>query len=169
MNVRAVGASAGPVIFRYETAAGDCEAVREIVTSTGFFNPDEVRIAVELVDERLSSGPASGYFFVFAEHDGGVLGYACYGPIDGTAGSFDLFWIATHRGAQGRGLGRLVLGETERLVRAAGGRRLYAETSGRPQYAPTRAFYTRSGFLREAELADFYGPGDAKVFFVKVL
>jgi ribosomal protein S18 acetylase RimI-like enzyme len=98
-----------------------------------------------------------------------VLGYSCYGPIAGTAGSFDLYWIATRREAQRRGLGRQLLRETERLVREAAGRRLYVETAGRAQYDPTRAFYAREGYLREAELADFYGPGDAKVFYVKVL
>ena len=59
--------------------------------------------------------------------------------------------------------------ETERLIRAMGGRRVYAETSGRAQYEPTREFYLRLGFDREAELADFYAPGDAKVFFVKAI
>jgi hypothetical protein len=50
-----------------------------------------------------------------------------------------------------------------------GGLRVYAETSGRPQYEPTRAVYERLGFFREAHLKDFYAPGDDKVFYVKVL
>lgn len=157
------------IAFRDEVTAADVAAVREIVASTGFFNPEELGIATELVEAHLSAGAASGYFFLFAEEHGRVLGYSCYGPIAGTAGSFDLYWIATRREAQRRGLGRQLLRETERLVREAAGRRLYVETAGRAQYDPTRAFYAREGYLREAELADFYGPGDAKVFYVKVL
>lgn len=157
------------IALRRDVVTADAKVVGDIVAATGFFNADEVDIAIELVEERLEIGDASGYYFVFAEVDGEVLGYTCYGPIDGTQESFDLYWIAIHPGRQGRGIGRLLMDETERMIRAMGGRRVYAETSGRAQYEPTRAFYLRLGFDREAELADFYAPGDAKVFFVKVL
>jgi GNAT superfamily N-acetyltransferase len=143
--------------------------VRGIVSSTGFFSAAEVVIAVELVEDRLAFGDPSGYFFVFAEEAGRALGYTCYGPIAGTAESYDLYWIAIHRDHQSRGLGRVLMSETERMIRSAGGRRIYAETSGRPQYEPTRVFYERLGFRRETRLKDFYAPGDDKVFYVKVL
>jgi GNAT superfamily N-acetyltransferase len=157
------------ITFRYEPVLEDCAAVRAIVASTGFFNPAEVGIAVELVEERLARGERSGYFFVFAEREDEVPGYACYGPIDGTEGSFDLYWIAVDHGRRGHGLGRALMRATERLVRAAGGRRIYAETSGRPQYEPTRRFYERLGFIAETRLRDFYAAGDDKVFYVKAL
>ncbi|MCU0563325.1 MAG: GNAT family N-acetyltransferase [Desulfobacterales bacterium] len=157
------------ITFRYEPVLEDCAAVRAIVASTGFFNPAEIGIAVELVEEWLESGAASGYLFVFAERDGAVLGYSCYGPIDGTEGSFDLYWIAVDHGRRRQGLGRVLMQETERLVREASGRRIYAETSGRPQYDPTRRFYARLGFIAETRLRDFYAPGDDKVFYVKAL
>jgi ribosomal protein S18 acetylase RimI-like enzyme len=157
------------VAFRYEASPADMQAVGEIVSATGFFNSAEVDIAVELVEDRLAFGDASGYFFVFAEEAGRVLGYTSYGPIAGTAESFDLYWIAIQGDQQGRGLGRILMSETERMIRKAGGRRVYAETSGRPQYEPTRLFYERLGFAQEAQLKDFYAPGDDKVFYVKVL
>jgi GNAT superfamily N-acetyltransferase len=157
------------VAFRYEITRVDVEAVRGIVASTGFFNPAEVDIAVELVEDRLAFGDASGYFFVFVEEAGRVLGYTCYGPISGTAESFDLYWIAIHNDHQSRGLGRMLMNESEHMIRKAGGRRVYAETSGRLQYEPTRVFYERLGFFRETQLKDFYAPGDDKVFYVKVL
>jgi hypothetical protein len=50
-----------------------------------------------------------------------------------------------------------------------GARRVYADTSSRLQYKPTRAFYLACGYVREAILADFYAPDDGKVIFVKVL
>lgn len=157
------------IVFRYEAAPSDMQAVGDIISSTRFFNPAEVDIAVELVEDRLAFGNASGYFFVFAEEAGNVLGYTSYGPIAGTAESFDLYWIAIHRDQQSRGLGRVLMSETERMIHKAGGRRVYAETSGRPQYEPTRVFYERLGFSRETQLKDFYAPGDDKVFYVKVL
>jgi len=169
MPTRSTPTTGTRIAFRYDVIPSDLQTVAQIVASTGFFNAAEVEIAVELVEERLEFGDASGYFFVFAEQAGQVLGYTCYGPIAGTEKSFDLYWIANHRDHQGQGLGRVLMQETERLIRDFGGRRVYAETSGRPQYEPTRVFYERLGFVRETHLQDFYAPGDDKVFFVKVL
>lgn len=161
--------AAGPRPFRYETTPADRRHVRDIVISAGFFSPAEVDVAVELVDERLAKGPAGGYHFVFADRTGQTCGYACYGPIAGTAASFDLYWIAVEASCRGGGLGKMLLAEAERLIRAAGGRRVYAETSNREQYTPTRAFYEHCGYRLEAILADFYAPGDDKAIYVKVL
>jgi D-alanine-D-alanine ligase len=158
-----------PWSFRHEVTPADRDVVRAIVESTGFFNPAEVEIAVELVDERLAEGPASGYHFVFAERDGRAGGYACYGHITGTAASYDLYWIAVEAPHRRGGLGWRLLDESERLIREAGGQRIYAETSNRGQYAPTRAFYQRCGYHLESLLKDFYAPGDDKAIFVKAL
>lgn len=159
--------------LRHELHAGDEEAVREIVESTGFFTPAEVDIAVELVQERRAKGDASGYHFVFldapAAEGARPLGYTCYGAIGGTLVSFDLYWIAVANAQRGRGLGRVLLAETERRIAAAGGRRIYVDTSSRATYVPTRAFYQRSGYVQEALLTDFYAPGDGKVIFCKVV
>ncbi|MDZ7371200.1 MAG: GNAT family N-acetyltransferase [candidate division KSB1 bacterium] len=158
-----------PATFRRTVLPQDRESVREIVTSAGFFYPAEIPIAVELVNERLEKGEASGYHFIFAEIDGKTVGYACYGPIPCTMASWDLYWIAVHQKVRGQGIGKALLRECEAAVRNAGGRRLYIETSGRELYAPTRAFYLANGCILEATLKDFYAPGDDKCIFVKVL
>jgi len=155
--------------FRTEVRPADREAVRDVLESSGFFYPEEIDVAVELVDERLARAEASGYFFDFAERDGRVAGYSCYGPIACTRASYDLFWIGVHQEQRGRGLGRLLLGRAEEDIRRRGGRRLYIETSSRPLYEPTRGFYLACGYRLEATLEDFYGPGDGKVIFVKAL
>ena len=155
--------------WRYDVERGDSRKIRELVAKTGFFYPDEVAVAEELVEERLTKGPASGYHFVFAELEGHVAGYACYGPIACTRDSYDLFWIAVDPDWQGHGIGRLILAESERCIRAFGGRRVYIETSNREQYQSTRGFYLCCGYACEATLAEFYGPGDDKVIYVKAL
>jgi len=157
------------VELRTEARPDDRATIRRIVESTGFFHPPEVDVAVELVDERLRRGDASEYFFVFAERDGHVLGYACYGPIACTLASYDLYWIAVDAAERGQGLGRDLLQVTEGLIAGRGGLRVYAETSGRDQYEPTRNFYERCGYDREAVQKDFYAPGDDKVMYVKVV
>lgn len=155
--------------LRYKAVQADAGAIRRLTESTGFFYPHEVDVAEELVLERLSKGDASGYYFVFAEQGGRLVGYTCYGPIACTAVSFDFYWIAVDPGFQGKGLGRMLVNETERLIKTAKGERIYVETSQRPLYDSTRAFYERCGYAAESILKDFYGPGDGKVTYCKVL
>jgi len=159
-----------PCRLRTQATPADRNAVRSILASTGFFYPGEIDIAVELVDEHLAKGDASGYHFVFADSAAGdVLGYACYGQIPCTLASYDLYWIAVDQHHHSRGLGRMLLDEVERQVKAAGGQQLYIETSNREQYQPTRHFYLRCGYQQAALLADFYAPGDDKVIYAKRL
>jgi ribosomal protein S18 acetylase RimI-like enzyme len=157
------------ISFRYEVSPADCQTVRAIVASTGFFSQEEIDVAVELVEERLAKGPPSGYHFVFAERDGQVLGYTCYGPIALTAASYDLFWIAVDQAHQGQKIGKILLAKSEELIRAAGGRQVYIETSNRGQYASTRGFYLRCGYQEVAVMKDFYDIGDDKVIYERVL
>jgi ribosomal protein S18 acetylase RimI-like enzyme len=156
--------------WRDQVRDGDIEAVRSLVAATDFFSTEEVTFAAELVEERVSRGPESGYSFILAEEEGGRLaGYSCYGPIAGAPGRFDLYWIVTRPARQRSGLGRELIARTEAAISAAGGKRVYAETSSRDQYAPTRAFYRACGFRKVATLADFYADGDGKAIFAKDL
>jgi len=155
--------------WRYELHPEDPERIHKLVEITGFFNPEEIDVAEELVRERLAKGEPSGYYFVMSEHYGRLVGYTCYGPIAGSANSFDLYWIAVHPDFQRLGMGRRLVKETERLIHKAGGRRIYVETSQRAQYASTRIFYENCGYRLEATLKDFYAPGDGKAIYCKKL
>lgn len=155
--------------FRYEPCKKDVEDIRRIIESTNFFHPYEVDVAIELVEERLIKGPASDYYFIFLEKDDKLIGYSCYGPIPCTASSFDLYWIAVDPVYQRKGAGRMILDETERLIKEAGGTRIYVDTSQSEIYNTTRAFYQRCGYNFESVLEDFYAPGDGKVVCCKVL
>jgi len=153
--------------WRSAVMADDVGRVRSLVASTGFFNAAEVDVAADLVTERLSKGIRSGYHFILAERGSGLVAYACYGPIEGTQGSFDLFWIAVAPEEQGKGLGPQVFARAETAMRKAGAKRIYVDTSSSDRYAPTRGFYQRMGFEEDARLPDFYAPGDSKVIYVK--
>ncbi|HAH65992.1 MAG TPA: acetylpolyamine amidohydrolase [Rhizobiales bacterium] len=155
--------------WRSAVMADDVGRVRSLVASTGFFNAAEVDIAGELVTERLTKGTRSGYHFVLAERGSTLVAYACYGPIEGTRGSFDLYWIAVAPEEQGKGLGVQVFTRAEAAMRKAGAKHIYADTSSSDRYAGTRGFYQRMGFTEEARLSDFYGTGDGKVIYVKAL
>jgi GNAT superfamily N-acetyltransferase len=162
MNVVKIG-------FRSTVTEEDLKRVRAITDSTGFFYPEEVDTAVELVEDRLAKGPRCGYHFLFAEQDGETVGYTSFGPIACTRESYDLYWIVVSGSYRGKGLGTQLLEQSEEAIAFLGGTRVYIETSARPLYAPTRAFYLARGYSQIAELEDFYAPGDAKVMYLKVM
>jgi ribosomal protein S18 acetylase RimI-like enzyme len=157
----------GNIEYRHAVEPADADKVRRIVASSGFFNPEEIDVAVELVTERLSKGEKSGYFFIFAEINRRMVGYACFGPISGTECSFDLYWIAVDNDFRGRNIGKGLLGKSEEAIRAMNGHRIYVETSSRVLYVPTRAFYINNAYTLEATLKDFYAPGDSKNIYLK--
>lgn len=156
--------------MRDEVVAADEERVRSLVAATRMFHDDEVDVAAELVRERLEKGDESGYHFLMVEDEAGELvGYACFGPIPCTRSSWDLYWIAVAPSLQGKGVGQRLMRESEKRIAALGGTRVYVDTSGRPDYEPTRAFYERCGYAVGAHLRDFYDIGDGKVVFEKVV
>jgi ribosomal protein S18 acetylase RimI-like enzyme len=154
-------------ILRTIPGPQDPARIREIVSSTGFFREDEIRVAVELVEEWLAKGEASGYEFFFADIDGKPVAYSCYGLIPCTLHSYDLYWIATHQDFKNRGIGRTLLRETEKAIQKAGGITIYVETSSRDQYTPTRAFYDNNGYIVKARYEDFYDRGDDRIVYIK--
>lgn len=151
--------------LRDTATADDRSVVHDLVVATGVFRPNEVPVAIEVLDARLARGPVSGYEFLFAERDGEVVGYACYGYNEMTASSWELYWIAVYPHLQGQGIGRVIMDEVHRRVTAAGGERICLDTSGKPGYDPTRAFYESNGYREVARLPEYYGPGDDKVIF----
>jgi ribosomal protein S18 acetylase RimI-like enzyme len=156
--------------FREHAVPSDRETVLQMVNNTGFFNPEEELIALELVDAYLEKGSESGYHFLFCQGEAGaLLGYTCFGHIPGTGASYDLYWIVVDKGSQGLGIGRKLMVKTEELIKKRGGIRIYIETSSRALYEPTQAFYLKAGYHEEAVLKDFYSPGDSKIIYVKAL
>lgn len=155
------------IVFRSYVIDSDPDTIETIIRSSGFFYEEEVPIARELAEETLKHGDLSGYKFVFAEIDGESLGYAAYGFIDGTDGSYDLYWIAVRNELRGKGIGKAILEQVMMVLKKENGRQLIAETSSLEKYLPTREFYLHHGFNLVAIIPNFFRVGDDKVFFVK--
>ena len=155
--------------WRHDVESADRARIRDLVASTGVFSEEEADIAVELVEERLARGGAGGYEFLLTGAEGRLAGYTCFGRIPGTVSSFDLYWIVVAPEWQRTGIGASLLAETECICAASGASRMYADTSSLPRYEAARRFYEANGYRREAFLPDFYGPGDGKVIYAKVL
>lgn len=146
----------------------DGSQIQDIAARTRLFNQEEVETVEALWQDYLTVGPmVGGYNFIVEREGEQVLGFACYGPRDMTTGVFDLYWIAVDSNVHRNGVGRRLLIAAEELVRQAGGRMLIAETSGSPDYEPTRKFYLGMGYTMEASIRDFYTEGDDLAIFVK--
>ncbi len=68
----------------------------------------------------------------------------------------------------GAGIGTALLLEMERRL-AGIARLVVAETSGRPDYRATRAFYEARGYRVGGVISEFYAPGDDQIVYVKSL
>lgn len=133
------------------------------------FRPDEVAVALELIDDAINRPESSGYHAIVAEDGGGLSGYVCFGPTPMTQGTWDLYWIAVDPEAQGRGTGKLLVAALEGLLRERSARIVRIETSSQDAYDGTLAFYERTGFILAGRIPDFYAPGDDILFYYKRL
>ncbi|MFO7534158.1 MAG: GNAT family N-acetyltransferase [Kiritimatiellia bacterium] len=165
------GTSAVPAhgypIRRSEQA--DRDRVMEIIRETGFFRPDEIEIAREVLDDSLRDGPGGHYQSFVIEADGRVTGWVCCGPTPCTVGTWDVYWIAVDPDYQKRSLGKALLQHAESCIMERGGRISVLETSGKSDYLPTRGFYLKCGYEESAVLRDYYAPGDALVIYTRHL
>ncbi len=150
--------------------ASDRAAVAEIVLAVGNFNRGEIDCALELIDIYLNDTKQEDYYVVVAADPAKkVRGYACWGPVPLTKGTFDLYWIASHPDVQGQGYGRELMKYVEQKVRESNGRLLVLETSAKESYEKTVRFYRRLEYEEASLIRDFYDVGDDKVIFVKRL
>ena len=141
--------------------------LERLTRATGVFQPEEVAVAVELLDESLAGD--DDYRFLGSYAGDALTGYACWGPTPGTRGTYDLYWIVVEPAWQGKGVGTQLLAAVERQLRADGCRLIVVETSSRAEYAPTRSFYERRGYRPAARLPGYYAPGDDLVIYLKDL
>ena len=180
--------STSPHIVTASLAPAHRARVAEILQSTENFREEEVDVALELFDEswtgedyeflgafgasssRLSTDDSADGRWLMA--DGctrSLQGFACFGPTPSTDRTFDLHWIAVDRAAQGTGCGTVLLSEVERRLEALHARMLVVETSSRSDYAATRGFYLRRGYVEAARVREFYAPEDDRIILTKRL
>ena len=155
--------------FRTKPSPSDIESVRSLVAATGVFSTVEVGWAAEIIETALKNPATCGYHFLFADGPTGLEGYTCFGPIDGTANRFDLYWIAVSPKAQGKGLGRKLLAASVEEARKMGATHMFIDTSTRSDYGAARTLYTSQGFQQMGMLVDFYSDGDSKALFGRKL
>jgi ribosomal protein S18 acetylase RimI-like enzyme len=185
-GAREVADSRGTGIVLGALSSAHRARIAEILRSANVFRREEIGVALEVFDEGvLESGMRNAeavdsqseirvphstpeYLFLGAFSPEQILvGYACWGPTPATDRTWDLYWIAVDSALQGAGIGTILLEEIERRLIGQQARMLIAETSSRSDYATTRGFYARRGYVESARVRDFYAPGDDRIIFVK--
>ena len=154
------------ITFRKFARPDDVGTVGKIMKSTGFFEAvfDEIDSGKADVSDIIKN-PDGEEKIIFAEVDGVPRAFAVFGRECCCDALVYMSWICVDNSLRGMGLGGKLMAEVLADIWAAGARKLLLQTSGRPQYAPTRAFYEKLGFKREAEIADYYTAGESSVFY----
>ncbi|WP_239470448.1 GNAT family N-acetyltransferase [Archangium violaceum] len=132
------------------------------------FSPEEVTVAIELVDLALQPNNQD-YKILVADRDGKLVGYVCYGPTPMTEGTYDLYWIASDPAVRGQGVGASLISGMEGDLRRQKARLIRVETSATEAYGPTRGFYASMKYNEEARIRDFYKVGDDLIMLTKRL
>jgi ribosomal protein S18 acetylase RimI-like enzyme len=140
-----------------------------IAVGTGVFKPIEIEALRGVLDDYHSQSTGPGHTAITYETGGRVHGFAYYAPTEMTDRTWHLYWIFVDKSTQAKGLGAKLMRHVEDEIRAAGGRVLVVETSGLPNYEPTRRFYLRLGYKQVATIPDFYADGDDMAVYWKRL
>ncbi len=141
-----------------------------LLKAQAHFRPQEVQIALELIDIGLNQPGQEDYLLRCAEDkQGEVRGYVCYGKAPLTDAVYDLYWIVVHPDSWNQGTGTALLRHAEEDLRNQQARLLLIETSSLPAYAIPRAFYQKHGYRELARIPDYYAIGDHKLIFGKTL
>lgn len=147
----------------------DIQPLTEILRATGMFRPEEIEVAVELMNIVVDEQQQDYIMYTAVDNANVVRGYYCVGSTPMTVGTFDLYWIAVDPTRQRKGSGRELLSHCESVVRSNQGHLIMVETSSQPKYEPTRKFYERNGYKEEARIKDYYAAGDDLVIYSKHL
>jgi ribosomal protein S18 acetylase RimI-like enzyme len=145
----------------------DKPAIMHILQNTPEFNDLDRLVAEEVIDAYLYNPSGDEYHSLVAEVDGQVAGYVCYGHNSMTVSTWDIYWIAVAHSVQGKGIGRELMAVTENNIQRAGGKLIVLETSSTPLYDRTNRFYIKLNYTQASRIADFYGPGDDQVLYIK--
>ena len=141
----------------------DQDSVESLAIGTGLFAPGEwqrVDFNTLKTDHR---------WIVAINTSDEIVGAAYFAPEEVSHKLWNTFFLAVSRVSQGKGVGRFIMNWIENLAREEGLRTLIVETSSLESYSQARGFYQSLGYVKEAEIRDYYGPGDNKVVFWKSL
>ena len=148
-------------------APEDKKKVISFLSATEFFRDGELKIAEEVFDDAIRSGPGGEYLSYVAEQASDIVGWICFGPTPCTVGTYDIYWVVVDPSQQRSGLGSALVRFAEDKIKKSNGRMIVIETSASNLYLSTRSFYNKLGYLQMGTIDNFYAPGDGKIVYAK--
>jgi ribosomal protein S18 acetylase RimI-like enzyme len=139
----------------------DQSTVKAIAVSTGMFADSEWQ------GPDLGSLQNDHHWVVATNESGEILGSAYFGPEMVSDLLWNTYFLAVRKEMHGQGVGKFIMQYIEKLGIQSGIRTLIVETSNQESYARARGFYLSLGYVREAEIRNYYGEGDNKIVFWK--
>lgn len=152
------------VIVRHTTVQ-DVPALQGVAEATGLF-PGEMLPGMM---RGFLEDPPDGSLWLTAEVNSQATGFCFAAPEVLTEATWNMKAIAVHASRQGEGIGSAIVRFLEEELQARGCRILIADTSGKDEFASTREFYARNGYIEEARIRNFWAAGDDKIIFWKSL
>jgi len=153
----------------------DREPLAALLRRIENFIPEEIDVAIELIDEAILRPELSGYRCVVALETKGEedvpAGYICFGRTPMTERTYDLYWIAVDQTFRGKGIGvKLLRAMDEVCLQASEGRAIIrVETSSKESYRGTLQFYLNDGFEIAGRIPQFYRDDDDLYIIYKAL
>ena len=146
------------LITRAETASLVLLAKASETVSQG-----EIAILIDALDD-------SDHKAIVYESQAGTVGFACYGPVPMTEGTWRLAWLFVREDQRCRGVGSRLLRHAEDDIRANhSGRMLYIEARSASHPESTHSFCRANGYEDHAVLRDFFADGDSLMVYRKEL
>lgn len=143
----------------------DIPALKHVLDGTQLFPSS---MLTDMVSDFLASNDDQS-FWLTAEEGGEAIGFCFASPEAMTEGTWNMLAIAVLPEKQGGGTGGAIVSALEAHLAEQGNRVLIADTSGTDDFAQTREFYHKNGYVEEARIRDFWAKGDDKIVFWKAL
>ena len=143
----------------------DTAAVHAISRETGLDDSDDNPSALAPMDDHHT-------WIVLEDETATIIGAAYFGPEGHSDRVWNLYFLAVSEQHQGGGTGSSLVAYVEADLRRRGSdvaKLLLIETSGTDGFAATRNFYAKLGYTEEARIREYYGPGDDKIVYWKML
>ena len=143
-----------------EATEDDQDTLGAIAEGAGLFPAD-------LLPEFMAPALAgNGEVWLLAEAEGEPVGFAYARPEEVADRVWNILALGVSEAARGQGHGASLVAEMERRLDA---RMIIIETTQLENQAAARRLYSRIGYEEEGRVRDFYGMGEDKVIFRKVL
>lgn len=154
-------------VLRNESVA---KKISDFLTGKNAFEqtwaPNEKKIVVEAVKESIGK---KKHRYWYIEDKGQII--VAMGVRENKYGSggyeMDEDYLAVHTDYRNRGLATALINEVERFVKKNKGRYIHVLTCDIRSYEAARNFYEKMGYIKVAEIPDYYVKGEGRIDYFK--